>query len=184
MSTHTTKLTKAQRKEVFSGEPVPVEWMPFGTWHEGADYICLVLKNNVAPGAFKFVSAGKDLVRAVPVVPIEPSERNDVFKARSEDNGEVNPDLAPPIGGIARDLPVKQNSKTAPLDQEKLSAVCDKLMSLLAYADAEAVDIWEAHSGLLSAAFPMNYHKIDVAIHSFDFDTALAALSSAIQRPS
>lgn len=181
MSTYTTKLTKAQRKEVFSGNPVPAEWMPFGTWHEGADYLCLVLKNSVVPGAYKFVSAGKDLVRAVPVIRIEPSERNDVFKARSDDDGEIDSDLAPPMARMARNLPVIQ--KTAiPLEQENLRAVCDKLMALLAYADAEAVDIWEGNSGLLSASFPMNFRRIDAAIHSFDFDAALAELSSATER--
>ena len=62
-----SKLKKAQKREVFSGNPVPRDWMPSGSWDERADYVCFVRQNDVAPGAFKFVSAGKNLVKAIPV---------------------------------------------------------------------------------------------------------------------
>jgi hypothetical protein len=187
MSIYTTKLTKALRKEVFSGNPVPEEWMPEGTWHPGADYICLVLKNSVAPGAFKFVSAGKNLVRAVPVVPVEViSSRSDVFQSRRDhgdcgdhgDHGDHEESDARP------DTPVAQNAKergkkTVTITPETLKAVCDKLESLLLEDDAEAVDVLDANAELLDAAFPNHSDVIGSSIRSFNFEAALNALRTA-----
>lgn len=179
MSIYTTRLTKALRKEVFSGNPVPEEWMPEGTWHPGADYVCLVLKNSVVPGAFKFVSAGKNMVRAVPVVPYDTmSSRSDVFQARS-DVKETNARLDKPVN-VAQEPPEEQGKKTALGDPEELQAVCDKLEALLVEDDAEAVDVLDANADLLDAAFPKHYRKIGDSIRLFDFEAALTALRAAI----
>lgn len=180
MSVYTTKLTNALRKEVFSGNPVPEEWMPYGTWHPGADYICLVLKNSVVPGAFKFMSAGDGLVRAVPVVPVEPLARHDVFKARSDgETVEARLDRPPLFVQRPRELPDESGEKAVAVDRERLKMVCDKLESLLAEDYAEAVDILEANADLLNAAFPKHYCQIDNAIRAFDFGAALAVLKDA-----
>jgi hypothetical protein len=42
MSIYSKRLTNAQKREVFSGRPVPKDWMPAGTWDQGADYIAFV----------------------------------------------------------------------------------------------------------------------------------------------
>jgi len=180
MSIYKTGLTKAQRKEVFSGNPVPEEWMPDGTWRPGADYICLVLKNSVVPGAFKFVSAGKNLVRAIPVMPIEPLARSDVFKARSErEEADERLGRQKLIAQVEQELLKEKGKAAVTVDREQLQAVCDKLETLLLEDDAEAVDVLEANAALLEAAFPSHYPKIDNSIRTYNFEAALIALRSA-----
>jgi len=65
------------------------------------------------------------------------------------------------------------------VDPEKLKGVCAQLESLLAADDAEAGDLLDANADMLNSAFPQHYRKIDNAVRSFDFETALAALRAA-----
>lgn len=63
-----SKLSKEQKKQVFSGQEVPRDWMPSGTWDAGADYLCYVSSNNVVDGSFKFIKGEtKNTVKAVRV---------------------------------------------------------------------------------------------------------------------
>lgn len=172
MSIYSTRLTKELRKEVFSGNPVPEDWMPEGTWREGADYICLVLKNSVVPGAFQFVSAGDRLVRAIPVELVDPmSSRTDVFKARRGRGGQCRADGAGTARGTGQ-----EGCRGRP---GILKAVCDRLESLLIDDDAEAVDVLDENADLLYSAFPKHYRKIESDIYLFNFEAALVALRDA-----
>lgn len=63
-----SKLTKSEKRKVFSGEEIPRAWMPSGTWDAGADYLCFVSSTKWAEGSFKFVKGDKkNFIRAVRV---------------------------------------------------------------------------------------------------------------------
>ncbi len=83
------------------------------------------------------------------------------------------------ISQLEMKLPKEQVNTPIAVDPEQLKTVCARLDALLSCADAEAVDVLEAHTDLLNAAFPASYRKIDEAIRSFDFDSARTALSAA-----
>ena len=60
-----SKLSKEKKAKVFSGDEVPKEWMPSGTWDEGADYLCFV-HTRWAEGSYKFVKGEtKNTIKAV-----------------------------------------------------------------------------------------------------------------------
>lgn len=63
-----SKLSKEDKVKVFSGVEVPKEWIPSGTWDEGADYLCFVQNTRWAEGSYKFVKGEtKNTVKAVRV---------------------------------------------------------------------------------------------------------------------
>jgi len=84
------------------------------------------------------------------------------------------------IAQLERSLPNGRGKATVTGNRVTLKEVCDKLEGLLADDDAEACDVLDANAGLLGAAFPEHFRKIDNAIQSFDFEAALAALRVAI----
>ena len=81
---------------------------------------------------------------------------------------------------LEQELPAKQSKTAVTVDKKKLKTVCDKLEALLDSDDVETLDVLEANSGLLNAAFPKHFRKIEEGIHSLDFFAAIAALRSAI----
>ncbi|MDO8786498.1 MAG: response regulator, partial [Sulfuritalea sp.] len=95
--------------------------------------------------------------------------------------GELKEPLGYLIAQLEQKLPEKQSQKAVAIDPKKLKAVCDRLTVLLAANDARAVDVLEANADLLSTAFPDDYRKIDDGIRSFDFEAALAALSTTTE---
>jgi HPt (histidine-containing phosphotransfer) domain-containing protein len=80
---------------------------------------------------------------------------------------------------LERQLPEEQGDVAVTVDPERLKAVADKLEALLGDDDAEAGDVLDGNADLLRTAFPNHYRQIANAIRSFDFDTALAALTAA-----
>jgi PAS domain S-box-containing protein len=87
------------------------------------------------------------------------------------------------IAELEQKLPQEAEKITVTVDQEKLHIVCDNLASLLMDDNAGAADVMAANTDLLRAAFPEHYRKLNDAILSFDYDTALAALRAARGTP-
>jgi two-component system sensor histidine kinase/response regulator len=83
------------------------------------------------------------------------------------------------ITQLENNLPEERVKKAASVNPERLKAVCDKMTAMLADDDAEAGDVLDAEAGLLNAACPDHYRKIDDGIRSFDYEAALAALRAA-----
>jgi PAS domain S-box-containing protein len=77
-------------------------------------------------------------------------------------------------------LPPEVEQRPVAVDSAVLAAVCARLVALLAEDDSEANDVAEKNAELLRAAFPNDYRRIDSAIRSFDFESALAALKEAM----
>ena len=74
--------------------------------------------------------------------------------------------------------PAKEAVTSSP---EQLKAICNKLETMLADDDAEAVAVLDMNVALLQAAFPNHYRKIDDGIRLFDFEAALEALRAATE---
>ena len=87
--------------------------------------------------------------------------------------------LACLLNQLAEQLPEERGKTAGTAAPAQLRAVCDRLAAMLADDDAEAVDVLDAHAGLLNAAFPRHYRLIDDGIQSFNFEAALAALRAA-----
>jgi PAS domain S-box-containing protein len=87
--------------------------------------------------------------------------------------------LAELIAQVAQQLPPEPARAVVQVDVKKLGVVCHRLAELLVQADAEAEDVLNANTELLSAAFPDHFHQIDDGIRTFKFDRALAALNDA-----
>jgi len=83
------------------------------------------------------------------------------------------------IAALERSLPVEVAKAHAAVDAETLRAVRETLEGLLAYDDSEAVDVMDANADLIRAAFPNHARRIEDAIKTFDFATALAVLRDA-----
>jgi len=77
-------------------------------------------------------------------------------------------------------LPPEQGEGPVLVDKEQLATVCQKLTMLLKNYDAAAVDLFEANTGQLKAAFPEGFSGIATVIRAFDFKTALGALEKAV----
>ena len=92
---------------------------------------------------------------------------------------ELKMPLACLLNQLAEQLPEERYKTAVAAAPAQLRVVCDKLAAMLIDDDAEAVDVLEAHAGLLNAAFPHHYRLIDEGIQSFDFEAALAALRAA-----
>ena len=97
--------------------------------------------------------------------------------ARLED---LKAPLATLMAQLDQQLPGAQLKTIVTIDPVMLKAVCHKLELLLADDDAQASDVLEANSDLLYAAFPNHYRKIEDAVRSFDFASALTALRAVI----
>jgi two-component system sensor histidine kinase/response regulator len=87
--------------------------------------------------------------------------------------------LATLISALAQALPDEAARTRVSVDPVKLKAVCDQLVSLLAYDDAAAVDVVSEHADLLNTAFPGHYPALENAVKMFDFEAALHALQVA-----
>jgi two-component system sensor histidine kinase/response regulator len=88
--------------------------------------------------------------------------------------------LAALVGALAQALPDEAAHAKVSVDPVKLSEICDRLASLLAYDDAAAVDVVSEHADLLDTAFPAYYPILENAVKMFDFEAALQALQAAI----
>ncbi len=88
--------------------------------------------------------------------------------------------LAELLVAIAAHLPAETEERQVSVDPLELAAVCQRLAALLAKDDADAEEFAEEKADLLRSAFPEHYRSLDVAIRSFDFETALAALKVAM----
>jgi two-component system sensor histidine kinase/response regulator len=117
----------------------------------------------------------KDLAQIVET-DIREHRSDDTISAHLESLGTP---LAALIAAVKRQLPPEPARAAVQVDVKKLNVVCHRLSTLLAQADAEAEDVLNANTELLSAAFPDHFHQIDDAIRSFKFDRALAALNEA-----
>ncbi len=93
----------------------------------------------------------------------------------------LTPQLTTLIEAISAQLPAEEGKAQVAVDREKLSAVCKRLVALLADDDSEAGDLFADEGDLLNAAFPGHYRAIDDAIKGFDFETALDKLKLAMQ---
>ncbi|MFA7291664.1 MAG: PAS domain S-box protein [Rhodocyclaceae bacterium] len=92
-------------------------------------------------------------------------------------------ELSPVIAGLSalgRPASSRQATSNETADPEKIRAVTEKLEALLSYGDASAGDLLEENSSLLEAAFPQHLRRIDNAIQSFDFESALSLLREAV----
>ncbi len=96
--------------------------------------------------------------------------------------GALEAPLGELIAALEARLPPEETAAPVAVDLETLNAVCRRILILLAEDDAEADDILEANTGLLNSAFPDDFGRIRTAIKAFDFDTAAAALTEAMQR--
>jgi signal transduction histidine kinase/DNA-binding response OmpR family regulator/HPt (histidine-containing phosphotransfer) domain-containing protein len=83
------------------------------------------------------------------------------------------------ISQLEQTLPKVQKALPIAIDEKRLRAVCAQLEALLADDDAQALDLLESNADILAAAFPDQYQKISDRIHSFNFESALAALREA-----
>ena len=66
------------------------------------------------------------------------------------------------------------------VDPDAVRSLAAQLDALLAGSDAMANDLFEENAGLFRAAFPEYFNRIDEAIGSFDFETALTLLRDAV----
>ena len=108
-----------------------------------------------------------------------PAERMDALVA------DVKKELAPVIEGLAPlGTPASSNrvqsDKNKAADPEKVRAITEKLEELLSYGDATAGDLLDENTELLEVAFPQHLRRIEDAIQSFDFESALTLLREAV----
>ncbi|AGF51680.1 hybrid sensory kinase [Synechocystis sp. PCC 6803] len=85
------------------------------------------------------------------------------------------------IAQLTSNLPPEPATVAITLDQGQLEEICDHLAQLLGEDDAEAADLLQNHGDLLRQAFPDHYSAIAAGINNFDFEAALAALTTARQ---
>jgi CheY-like chemotaxis protein/HPt (histidine-containing phosphotransfer) domain-containing protein len=98
---------------------------------------------------------------------------------------DVRKQLTPVIEGMASlGTPAsnnrKQSGESKAVDPEKLREITEKLEGLLAYGDATAGDLLDENAELMEAAFPQHLRRIEDAIQSFDFESALTLLREAV----
>ncbi|WP_096704880.1 response regulator [Magnetospirillum sp. 15-1] len=98
--------------------------------------------------------------------------------------GALEAPLAELIATLEAKLPPEEMVASVAVDREALDAVCRRMLILLAEDDAEADDVLEENASLLNSAFPEDFGRIRAAIKEFNFDTAAAALTEAMQRNS
>jgi PAS domain S-box-containing protein len=67
------------------------------------------------------------------------------------------------------------------VDTAKLKKICSQLISTLEAGDAEAVEITDINSDLLSSAFPLDFEKLNHAIQDYDFPKALLTLNAIVK---
>jgi len=91
--------------------------------------------------------------------------------------------LADLIAALNAKLPPEDGAIPVAVDAETLSAVCRRLLALLAEDDAEAEDVIEENANLLNSAFPDDFCRLHAAIKDFNFDVAMVALNEAMARP-
>jgi len=81
-------------------------------------------------------------------------------------------------------LPVALLREPTTFDHHQLDLVCIKLTTLLADNDVEATEVFDQNRDLLCAAFPDHFREINAAVESFDFEAALALISTANRKTS
>ncbi|MFH1872722.1 MAG: PAS domain S-box protein [Pseudomonadota bacterium] len=89
---------------------------------------------------------------------------------------ELRNPLASLIAQLRQTLPKKAARTTVSVNRPELKAVLDQLETLLIANDSSVLDMLDSNADLLYTAFPEHYQAIADAIHSVDFDKALAAL--------
>jgi signal transduction histidine kinase/DNA-binding response OmpR family regulator/HPt (histidine-containing phosphotransfer) domain-containing protein len=65
------------------------------------------------------------------------------------------------------------------IDEGRLERLSSRLRSLLAEADAEAIDLMDEESSLWASAYPAHFERMSSAVRDFDFDAALVQLDAA-----
>ncbi|MDQ5916857.1 MAG: two-component system, sensor histidine kinase and response regulator, partial [Pseudomonadota bacterium] len=108
-----------------------------------------------------------------------PAERMDALVA------DVKKELTPVIEGLASlGAPASSNrvqsDENKAVDPEKVRAITEKLEELLSYGNATAGDLLDENTELLEVAFPQHLRRIEEAIQSFDFESALTLLREAV----
>ncbi len=68
------------------------------------------------------------------------------------------------------------------IDPESVRGVCRGLVALLAAGDTEALEVLEAETDLLRAAFPAEYDVLVAQVRSFDMERAASTLDEAISQ--
>ncbi|MFA7243009.1 MAG: response regulator [Sulfuricellaceae bacterium] len=95
--------------------------------------------------------------------------------------------LLPALNDLAaaleRHFPANAPPPQAPqtVDATQLREVCQRLLNLLREDNPEAEGVYNAHAGLLNAAFADQAKEIAAGVADFDFESALAALQQAMQ---
>jgi hypothetical protein len=87
---------------------------------------------------------------------------------------------APCAGQLEQTLPEEPAKTQTTADLNGLMAVCEQLEDLLVKDSAEAVEVLDANSDMLNAAFPNNYGKIAEGIQTYNYDKALTKLRTDI----
>jgi CheY-like chemotaxis protein len=92
--------------------------------------------------------------------------------------------LAPPLSQLLAALSAALGSAgtaaaSAGFDAARFAGVRERLLALHAEDDAEAGELLLENAELLQAALPAQFHKIDQAVRSFDFQGAHELLSQA-----
>jgi two-component system sensor histidine kinase/response regulator len=77
-------------------------------------------------------------------------------------------------------LPTEKPDAAGAVNAEQLRRVCEQLETFLEEGDSEAADVFDLHSDLLSAAFPVQFPAMASAIRAFDFPTTLITLRAAL----
>ncbi len=83
------------------------------------------------------------------------------------------------VDDLRRALPAEAEPAVVPVDPERLKVVSARLGALLLADDAEAGEVLEQHTALLSAAYPVHYRRLADAVRSFDYEAATALLRDA-----
>ena len=92
---------------------------------------------------------------------------------------QFEPPLLALIAALQASLPAEAEKLQVAVDMDALRALCSRLAALLADDDSEAGDLLDSQANLLNAAFPAHFRRIDDAVRSYDFETALATLKTA-----
>jgi len=87
------------------------------------------------------------------------------------------------MADLENELPAQKTCEATAgaVDPELFADVCGRLKALLEDGDSEAVDLFEAHAGLLQAAFGDSYRQIKEGIDNYDCLQALDALNDCLR---
>ncbi|MBV8633800.1 MAG: response regulator [Burkholderiaceae bacterium] len=92
----------------------------------------------------------------------------------------VEAELVARVAAIGAALPPEEAAVPVEFDAAQAERVARELAALLADDDARAERVLLEHEGLLKAAYPAEAGRIAEAVKQFDFETALAILTGAL----